>query len=249
MTMETGLAVVSLAPTVLFVALGIGKLSLSVLTADVEPCCSDAVDCAPQGKRAPTYPLSECQVLASTQNTTADALVCWMQHGSGGSSGGGGVGRLLPLCPAFEPSCINAVSATGMAASAFAVQQQQACTKFELNSPTGEVEWAHLFSWTLWLYGGIFGLGTMAGEIERPEHVFPRAIAILIPTLATVYCLPFAVAISVDPFTRNFSAGHFSALAREIGGDFLSWFLFIGSVACFVGLYDAEVMQSGNARI
>ena len=30
------------------------------------------------------------------------------------------------------------------------------------------------------------GLGTMAGEIEQPEVVFPKAIAILIPTLATV---------------------------------------------------------------
>ena len=30
------------------------------------------------------------------------------------------------------------------------------------------------------------GLGTMAGEIEKPEVVFPKAIAILIPTLATV---------------------------------------------------------------
>lgn len=33
------------------------------------------------------------------------------------------------------------------------------------------------------------GLGTMAGEIEQPEVVFPKAIAILIPTLATVSAL------------------------------------------------------------
>lgn len=31
--------------------------------------------------------------------------------------------------------------------------------------------------------------------------------AILIPTLATVYCLPFAVAVSVDPQTSHFTTG------------------------------------------
>ena len=106
------------------------------------------------------------------------------------------------------------------------------CSGFE-----GEVKWSKLFSWTLWLYGGIFGLGTMAGEIEKPEVVFPKAIAILIPTLATVYCLPFAVSISMDPQTQNFEAGHFSTLAFELGGDWMKWLLFVGSLACFVGLY------------
>ena len=73
--------------------------------------------------------------------------------------------------------------------------------------------------------------------------VFPKAIAILIPTLATVYCLPFAVSISMDPQTQNFEAGHFSSLALELGGNGLQWMLFGGSLACFIGLYDAEVMQ------
>jgi hypothetical protein len=39
------------------------------------------------------------------------------------------------------------------------------------------------------------------------QVVFPKAIAILIPTLATVYCLPFAVSMSVDPQTRHFEVG------------------------------------------
>ena len=67
--------------------------------------------------------------------------------------------------------------------------------------------------------------------------VFPKAIAILIPTLATVYCLPFAVSISMDPQTQNFEAGHFSSLALELGGNGLQWMLFGGSLACFIGLY------------
>jgi|EP01049_Picozoa_sp_SAG25_P011094 hypothetical protein len=46
---------------------------------------------------------------------------------------------------------------------------------FDLNSPSGGVEWSHLLSWTLWLYGGIFGLGTMAGEIEKPGAHTRRA--------------------------------------------------------------------------
>ena len=53
-----------------------------------------------------------------------------------------------------------------------------------------------------------------------------------------MYCLPFAVSISMDPQTQRFEAGHFSALAYELGGDWMQWLLFTGSFACFVGLYD-----------
>eukprot|EP01049_Picozoa_sp_SAG25_P011093 SAG25_NODE_1302_length_3354_cov_27.875576_3_plen_83_part_00 len=77
--------------------------------------------------------------------------------------------------------------------------------------------------------------------------VFPQAIAILIPMLATVYCLPFAVAISVDPETRHFEAGHFSMLADQLGGGFLKLWLFAGSAACFVGARD-DVSGSAIAR-
>lgn len=41
----------------------------------------------------------------------------------------------------------------------------------------------------------------MAGEIEQPEVVFPKAIAILIPTLATVRSI---VRLYVRTFIRMF---------------------------------------------
>ena len=52
-----------------------------------------------------------------------------------------------------------------------------------------------------------------------------------------MYCLPFAVSISMDPQTQNFEAGHFSQLAYDLGGDWMRWLLFTGSFACFIGLY------------
>ena len=54
-----------------------------------------------------------------------------------------------------------------------------------LASGGGEADTSLLISWVLWLYSGFSYLGSIAGEVERPRHTYPLAVALLLPLVTT----------------------------------------------------------------
>eukprot|EP01049_Picozoa_sp_SAG25_P011095 SAG25_NODE_1302_length_3354_cov_27.875576_5_plen_318_part_00 len=140
MQLETVLAVISLAPTVAFVAMGFSQLSIGVLTSTIEPCCAGVGICSDPASLLPNCTalaaggaaaLLEVEHLYSAANAS-DAAMCALSLESIGGGGLGSVyglpiqvGRVLPECPAFEPACTDVM--VGPAGAGDASLEVQLC--------------------------------------------------------------------------------------------------------------------------
>ncbi len=163
MKMETVLGGISLFPTVVFVAWGASKLRLSVLLAPTEPCCRDAIDCTPS--------LPGCHETSLLYNATHSSMCVareesqWAHFNAAEELELGGIGRAVcnpDFCGATEEEAAKAIAEN--IGKAMLPLDLQGCSVFE-----GDVQWSHLFSWTLWLYGGIFGEHSNICLLARPR--------------------------------------------------------------------------------
>lgn len=152
MKMEAVLGGISLLPTVVFVAWGASRLRLDVLLSPTEPCCRDAMGCKPS--------LPGCHEASLVYNATHSAMCVvrdehyWAHLSPPEGLGLGGIGRAVcnrHFCGELAEDPLLAISAESSGQS-MPPLELEACSEFE-----GDVQWSHLFSWTLWLYGGIFG--------------------------------------------------------------------------------------------
>lgn len=98
-------------------------------------------------------------------------------------------------------------------------------------------DWALLLSWALWLYSGFSSLGSMAGEVERPNRTYPIVVGVLLPLISALNVLPFAIALSLDPVAAHYQAGYFGTLAGRLSGRWLELTFACGANISMLGLY------------
>jgi amino acid transporter len=101
---------------------------------------------------------------------------------------------------------------------------------------TSRVDWALLFSILLWNTSGWDNAGCCAGEVEKPERNYGRAMAITVVLVTLVYLLPIAVGVSADTDWAAWKEGYFPKVAAQIGGE---WF---GIALTLAGLVSAAAM-------
>jgi amino acid transporter len=105
----------------------------------------------------------------------------------------------------------------------------------------------------MWMYAGWESLGTLAGEIENPQKVIPKALMIGTPIVIVTYFLTVAALIraggagSWSSMVSDASSGgtDFLVAARIVGGAALGWLMFASAVASNVGLY-AGYLATGS---
>ncbi len=104
----------------------------------------------------------------------------------------------------------------------------------------------------MWMYAGWESMSTLAGEIENPQKVIPRALMIATPIVIITYFVTVAALI------RAGGAGNWSSMvsdassggtdyivaAKIVGGAFLGWLMFASAIASNIGLY-AGYLASG----
>ena len=73
----------------------------------------------------------------------------------------------------------------------------------------------------LWLYSGYEQLSTVAEEVENPLRAYPRALALVVPLSIAAYFLPTFSGLAALGDWQNWHTGHFSDVARLVGGTFL----------------------------
>ena len=112
---------------------------------------------------------------------------------------------------------------------------------------SGETDWPLLLSWMLWLYSGFFSLGSLAGQVERPQRTYTRVTALLIPTVTLLNAIPLLVSLSVDDDRSHYTPGHFNDLAGVVGGAWLQKCFFVAANLCQVGLYTGQSLTSERA--
>jgi len=106
----------------------------------------------------------------------------------------------------------------------------------------------------MWMYAGWESLSTLAGEIQEPQKVIPKALMIGTPLVIITYFITVFAAIRVanigDPngWMNMWTGGggiDFVAAAQTIGGGVLAYLMLISAVLSNVGLY-AGYLATGS---
>jgi len=97
----------------------------------------------------------------------------------------------------------------------------------------------------MWMYAGWEAMSTLAGEIENPQKVIPRALLIATPIVILTYFITVAALIRAggagswaDMVSDASSGGtDYIVAAKIVGGAFLGWLIFASAIASNIGLY------------
>ena len=103
----------------------------------------------------------------------------------------------------------------------------------------------------IWMYSGFESLSTMAGEIEKPQKVIPRALMITLPIVIGFYVLSTLGGLAdVGRYTEWGTSGalDFMGVGREVGGQVLRYLffaaMFAGNFALFLAFLAAGARPS-----
>jgi amino acid transporter len=98
----------------------------------------------------------------------------------------------------------------------------------------------------MWMYAGWESISTLAGEIENPQKVIPRALMIGTPLVIGTYFFTVYAAIrvaridGVDNWMNMWTGGggvDFVEAAQIIGGGVFAYFMLMSAILSNVGLY------------
>ncbi len=102
----------------------------------------------------------------------------------------------------------------------------------------------------LWMYSGYESISTLAGEIEQPQRVIPRALMLALPFVTLMYVLPTLGSIAGFGHWELFSVDtdgekvSFVDIGRSLGGTALGHALLVSAVIGNLALY-LDYMASG----
>jgi amino acid transporter len=116
-------------------------------------------------------------------------------------------------------------------------------------SPASSGAAPHPHSWlvgilvAMWNYMGWDNASTVAGEVERPQVTYPKAILGAVFLVAATYVLPVAAAArgGIDP--SAWTTGSWVDVARSLGGPILSGLVVAGGALCGIGIFNALVLS------
>ncbi|XP_015630136.1 probable polyamine transporter At3g13620 [Oryza sativa Japonica Group] len=110
-------------------------------------------------------------------------------------------------------------------------------------------DWRLFFNTLFWNLNYWDSASTMAGEVERPERTFPRALAVAVVLIAVSYLLPLMAAIgATDAPPETWENGYLADAAGIIGGRWLKYWTEAGAVLSSVGLFEAQ-LSSGAFQL
>ncbi|KAG0550950.1 hypothetical protein BDA96_01G381800 [Sorghum bicolor] len=113
----------------------------------------------------------------------------------------------------------------------------------------GSKDWPLFFNTLFWNLNYWDSASTMAGEVERPERTFPRALAVAVVLIAASYLLPLMAATgATDAPPDTWSNGYLADAAGIIGGPWLKYWIEAGAVVSSVGMFEAQ-LSSGAFQL
>jgi amino acid transporter len=91
----------------------------------------------------------------------------------------------------------------------------------------------------MWNYMGWDNASTVAGEVERPQRTYPRAVLLAVALVAITYVVPFVSMrmAGVDP--SGWDTGAWVDVARAFGGAPLAVAVVLGGMTSAFGMYNA----------
>lgn len=95
----------------------------------------------------------------------------------------------------------------------------------------------------MWNFMGWDNASTFAGEVDRPQRTYPRAMVVAVLAVAVTYLLPVLAAAQTGVPTSVWSTGTWVLVAGKVGGPWLARAVAFGGVVCGVGMYNALLMS------
>ena len=111
---------------------------------------------------------------------------------------------------------------------------------------TSDINWALLFSTLLWNTSGWDNAGCCAGEVNRPQRSYPRAMIVTVVLVSLVYLLPVAAGVSAARDWPAWKEGYFPAVATQIGGSWLGTWLTVAGLVSAAGMLSALLCTSAR---
>ena len=102
----------------------------------------------------------------------------------------------------------------------------------------------------MWMYSGYESMSTLAGEIEEPQRIIPKALMLALPFVALMYLLPTTASLAAFGHWELFSVDSgdgkvsFVDIGRMLGGTALGHALLASAVLGNLALY-LDYMASG----
>ncbi|PUZ40926.1 hypothetical protein GQ55_9G461800 [Panicum hallii var. hallii] len=113
----------------------------------------------------------------------------------------------------------------------------------------GTKDWRLFLNTLFWNLNYWDSASTMAGEVERPERTFPRALAVAVVLIAASYLLPLMAATgATDAPPEAWANGYLADAAGIIGGAWLKYWIEAGAVLSSVGMFEAQ-LSSGAYQL
>lgn len=108
-----------------------------------------------------------------------------------------------------------------------------------------ERDWNLFFNTLFWNLNFWDNVSTLAGEVDKPQKTFPRALLVAVIFTCVAYLVPlFAVigAVSVDQ--TAWESGFHADAAEMIAGKWLKIWIEVGAVLSGIGLFEAQLTSS-----
>ena len=95
----------------------------------------------------------------------------------------------------------------------------------------------------MWNYMGWDNASTIAGEVERPQRTYPRAMLAAVALVAISYILPVAAMAMTRLSPAAWDTGSWADIAELVGGPLLRFALVLGGMMSAFGMFNALVMS------
>ncbi|HEV2297634.1 MAG TPA: APC family permease [Candidatus Acidoferrales bacterium] len=95
----------------------------------------------------------------------------------------------------------------------------------------------------MWNYMGWDSASTIAGEVERPQRAYPRAMMLAVGVVSLSYILPVTAAWATGLEASAFETGSWADFAAMLGGPLLRLALVLGGMMSAFGMFNALVMS------
>ncbi len=95
----------------------------------------------------------------------------------------------------------------------------------------------------MWNYMGWDNASTIAAQVDRPQHTYPRAMIAAVALVAASYVVPVGAMSVTGLRTSAWETGSGAEIAAMLGGPLLRWLLVLGGMFSAFGMFNALVMS------
>lgn len=105
--------------------------------------------------------------------------------------------------------------------------------------------WRLFFNTLFWNLNFWDNASTLAGEIDKPQRTFPRALLAAGLLTSVAYLMPLLAGTgSLDAPYSEWDSGFYADVAGMITGHWLKYWIEVGAVLSAIGLYEAQLSSS-----